>query len=140
METESLEVRQLDAEDVFKDIARIHESQRGGLPLGTICKISVGKASRYLSIRGLPAETLERRKLPTQAPNYILLDEVARSDLGLKLQSKYRFKIVPASWCGRVWWACSATDPAARVSALIATWSLALAVIGLVLGVWSVLR
>jgi hypothetical protein len=137
-ETEPLEVHQLDAVDVFRDIARIHESQRGALALGTICNVSVGNYSRYLSIRGLPNDMLTYRKLSVQDPKFILLDDVARGHLRIELHSRHRFKIEPANWCGKIKWACSASDPTARVSTLIAAWSLALAVISLLLGILSI--
>ena len=102
METEPLEVRQLDSFDVFKDMARVHESQRGNIPVGTICKVSIGSQTRYLSIRGLPNDVLESRRLPVNNPRYILLDDVSRRLLNVELQSIHRFKIEPASWCGRL--------------------------------------
>jgi hypothetical protein len=68
---------------------------------------------------------------------FILLDETTRALLGLEIGGKYQFEIVPAHWRGRIWWAYCASDPAARVATFIATWSLALAIIGGSLAVWS---
>lgn len=138
METEHLEVHQLDDVDVLKDMARLHKSQRGSLSLGTICIISVGDKNRFLSVRGLPDAMLEARNLPIQDPKYILLDETVRDHLGLELGKKYRFKITPARWWGRIRWAYSASDPAASVAAFIATWSFILAILGTLLAIWSI--
>lgn len=33
-----LEVRQVDAVDVYKDIARVHQTKRGNIPEGAICR------------------------------------------------------------------------------------------------------
>jgi hypothetical protein len=137
MNTTRLEVRQVDEGDTFKDIARIHDNYRPGVSPGTICKVTVGTKWRYLSVRGLPDRMLKERRLSTETPAYILVDEVTRSRLGLKVGDQYDFTFPKAKWWGRIWWAYGASDPAASVSTFIATWSFVLGIVSVVLGVWS---
>lgn len=88
----SLKVRQMLKEEVYTDTARINEENRINedkkrIPEGRVCKVCVGKKSRLLSLRG-----------DTESSGTIRLDDISRSDLGLKESQSYDFEFQ------EVWW------------------------------------
>ena len=129
-----LEVHQSLEKDVFTDTARIHESNRDGVGVGQICKLTVNGHSWWIAVRGLDVSTQSGNQ-----KNWIRLDEVTRERLGkLALFTSYEFNIEPASVCGRLRWAMTASNPLARLSLGIAIWSTILStVIGVMLG-WAI--
>ena len=71
-------------EDVFKDIARIAEPDRGGIREGSICTVSVNDHTKHLIVRGL-LDAL---------PGGIMLDEITRKAMGdLQEGITYDFQI-----------------------------------------------
>ena len=112
-------------EDVFKDIARIPEQDRGGIREGSICSITVNGHTKWVIVRGLE-ETLN---------DGIMLDEITRKALGnLQEGIHYDFKIKEAGICGQIKWACTVADRGARISAWIGIISILLGFLGAVLG------
>ena len=125
-----LEVHQVDAVDVYKDIARIHQTKRGNIPEGKICRFWVGKKSRLLAVRGLSDKILGERKQTTVDDfKNILLDEVTRDRLKLTLNETYTFKIRSAGWLGQFWWAWRSSDPGYRIATRLGVISLLLGLI-----------
>lgn len=123
--THLLEVHQVLDQDVLKDMARIHVSHRKGIGVGRICKLTANNHSTWVSARGLDTSSSSGDK-----PEWIRLDEITRERLGnLTLQKSYDFEIEPATAWGHIRWAMRASDPAARVSVLIAIWSAILSTI-----------
>lgn len=125
-----LTVQAAEKEDVYKDIARIPEMHRRSLggafvKEGCVCRVSVGRRSAYVLVRGLQS---------TSEP-VICLDERKRNELQVALGAAADFNLEPPSPIGEWLWGWSASDPAYRVCARLALLSLVLGVIGLALGV-----
>jgi len=120
-----LRVYQLWREDVFKDIARLPSSVRGGIGEGSVCVISANGHAKHLIVRGLE-ETLS---------GGIMLDEITRKLMGgMQEGLSYDFTIKEAGIWGQIKWACTAADRGARISAWIGIVSVALGVLGAILG------
>jgi hypothetical protein len=120
-----LRVYPLWREDVFKDIARIPEQNRGGIGEGSVCKISANGRTKHLIVRGLE-EPLS---------GGIMLDEITRKAMGnLQEGLSYDFAIKEAGIWGHIKWACTVSDRESRISAWIGIISLALGLLGAVLG------
>ena len=121
----NLRVYPLWREDVFKDIARIPQRDRGGICEGSVCSISANGHTKHLIVRGLE-ETLS---------GGIMLDEITREAMG-KLQEgfSYDFTIRQAGTWGQIKWACTVADRGARISAWIGVISIALGILGAILG------
>ncbi len=112
-------------EDVFKDIARIPEQDRGGIREGSICAISVNGHTKHLIVRGLE-DTLS---------GGIMLDEITRKAMGgIHEGMSYEFEIKEAGIWGHIKWACAVADRGSRISAWVGIISLALGLLGAVLG------
>ncbi len=122
--------------DVYKDIARIHWTERGAKRnrIGSIVAIRVDDGPRHLfSLRGLDNQDLGK----------IRFDFVARQALKLDIGTTHDFTIEEANPWQKLRWALHATDPVARIATWIALWSVVLAVIGLVIaviGLWPVIK
>ena len=127
-----LKVTKAKWDDVYRDIARIPEAVRVNnkgvvISEGSVCRISVGERSAYALARGL-ADSTERS---------IQLDERIRNQLGIKIGNEYDFLLQEVGLCGRLCWACRASDPAYRLAAHLALTSVILGAIGLILGILS---
>jgi hypothetical protein len=102
--------------DVYGDVARIHESQRGGIFAGSICIIRAFSEDRseigrhYVVVRGIDADNEPWKR------GWILLDETARERLGVAADKTYDFSIVrlrgPLSIC----WAWHSSNPSTRIA------------------------
>jgi hypothetical protein len=129
-----LTVNEMRLEDTWRDIARIPQDHRKD-PRGkrirraTICKVTVNNKHKLLAIHGA---------LPTagcpEGDAIMLLDSPTRNDLGVRVGVSYEVELRPVGWLGYWSWAWKASDPAYRVPAQISLISLALGVIGLLLG------
>lgn len=120
-----LTVKSARPDDVYKDIVRIHRSDRNSIRAGRVCRISVGVSYRYFIVRGLAQDE----------SGQILVDDISREALGLKLGQQYDFGIAPAGLIGQIRWACAVADPGARIAALLGVLSLVLGLIGVLLGI-----
>ena len=119
--------------DVYKDTARIHESNRAGIKAGRICRLfAKGFKSTLVAVRGLKdEEQLDVR-----------IDEVTRERLGishLEVGKLVEVRLREAWLLERIWWVMNASDPAARVSIWIAVISLVLGAVALVWTAFSTL-
>jgi hypothetical protein len=131
-ERQRLKVAEAAKEDVYKDIVRIHWRERGKRNhIGAIVSISVdGGRRRFLSLRGLPEEHRGE----------IRMDHVTRAELHLQLGETHEFAIRETNAWQKLVWAVRATDPAARIAAWIAVWSVIIAVLGLIFATWPIIH
>ena len=111
-------------EDVFKDIARIPERSRAGIREGSICAVSVNGHTKCLIVRGLEDTLYDR----------IMLDEHTRKALGVEDGGSYEFSVEETGIIGHVKWACTVSDRGYRISAWVGIISLALGMLGFILG------
>jgi hypothetical protein len=124
----TLEVADAIHGDAYKDIARIHWTERGGKRnrIGSIVAIRVDDGPRhFFSLRGLGDE--DRGK--------IRFDFVARQTLKLDTGTTHDFTIEEANPWQKLKWALHATDPVVRIATWIALWSGVLAIIGVVIAI-----
>src|ERR1051326_7413361 len=126
-----LQVHEALHDEVYKDIIRVYWEHRGDLEVNSIVKVIVNDSGpRYFAIRGLN---------PDKRDN-VYLDWLGRRRLGeLQLGEVYRFNISSTNPWEKLKWACLASDPASRIAAWIAVWSAVLGILGLVLGIISVI-
>lgn len=122
-----LRVASARSEEVVKDIIRVSRLDRGGIPSGQICKVTVEGRKKYFIVRGLSEEQ----------NGQILMDDLSRQSLGVDLGKQYDFEIQIAGIIGKIWWACTVTDPGARIAAWLGVLSVALGFLGVVLGALS---
>jgi hypothetical protein len=126
-----LQVHQVVEADVYKDIARIHYSQRKEIKEGRICRLSIGREHKLVAIRGLP--DCEK--------GWIRIDDITRSRLGLpKFDGTFPeadFDIREVSFVGRIKWAWQASEPAARIAAQLGMVSLLIAIAAIPWADWT---
>ena len=129
-----LTVRQIPRQDIYKDMVRIPETYRldvhdQKIPEGTICKLSMLGRGKLLAVRGRLG--MDRQE--------VFMDDKTRADLKVECGQDYDFQIRRTSWVGHIFWSARASDPAYRIPAKIALVSLILGVVGIALGILSVL-
>jgi len=125
---QKLTVYELPTEDCWRDMARIPKHYRkaeGGdrVARNTICEVTIAGKTKLLALRGC------RDKDPK-----ILLDSSTRIELSVEVGQTYDVTIHRVRWFGYWKWAWGAADPAYRLTTQISLISLALGVIGLILG------
>jgi len=125
---EHLEVKQVEKDDVFGDLARLHSSHRPGILAGQVCRIEVANSTIFAVARNTRGN--ER--------GTIYLDDALRSRLGVKDGMSYDFKVSKAGWYGQFVWAWTASNAVNRVAARLGVLSVLLGALGLMLGVLSV--
>jgi len=111
-------------EDVYKDMARISEKDRGEVREGSICTATVNGHIKHLLIRGLEE----------QLNGGIMMDEITRKALDVQEGMTYEFRIHQVGLFQQIKWACTLADAGPRISAWLAVISVALGIIGLALG------
>jgi|SRR5579862_2814096 len=121
-----LRVEQAQRAESYRDFARIHFNDRGGLKKGQVCLLSVNKKAAFVILRG------------SGNAGEIRLDLETRARLDLKLGQEATFKLTPMFVIGDFLWAWRASDPAYRIAARLGILSLVLGLIGLILGAWSI--
>jgi quercetin dioxygenase-like cupin family protein len=135
IERRKLKVEDAFHDDIYKDIVRIHWQERGKRNrIGAIVGISVdGSTPRFFSLRGLS----------NKYKGEIRFDHVTRDELRLRTGDVHDFAIKETNPWQKLLWAVRATDPAARIAACIAAWSVFIGILALVLagiGVIPVIR
>jgi hypothetical protein len=115
-------------EDVFKDIARIPQQDRGEIREGSVCTVTVNGLTKHLLIRGLEQ----------QLNGGIMLDEITRNTLQVQEGMPYDFTIKQGGWYQQLKWACTLADAGPRISAWLAVISVILGIVGLVLGLFGI--
>jgi hypothetical protein len=110
-------------DDVYKDIIRIAQADRGDLPTGRAYRVSANGRTAFFILRGVGPG----------AAGKALLDEAARDKLGVKAGEAYRLSLVGAGFLDELRWMWTATDPTYRAAGRLGVLSLALGIISLVL-------
>lgn len=121
--TVKLQVLTADAEDVYRDIARIPFEHRGRIEEGTLCLLKCNKRSSYVAIRGSPRHTDATIKLDDKTRRDLLIED---SELKGK---QFKFVIKTISFPRRYWAACFASDPFARITFQISLLALVLSIV-----------
>jgi hypothetical protein len=121
----TLKAKSAREEDVYKDIVRITEKDRGDLKTGRIHKFKTSNATAYFILRGNgPSDD-----------GKILIDEAARNKLNLGPSAESDFVIQQVGFWGELRWVWSATDPSYRIAGRLGVLSLFLGVLALGLGI-----
>ena len=129
-----LRVKKASSEDVYRDIVRIPELYRKDskgktIPEGSVCEISAKTNSIFAIIRG--KGDIEEGS--------IWLDERERNLLGLFVGEEVEFKLESVGFIGQICWGWRASDVAYRIVTRLAVTSVILGIIGLFLGILSLL-
>jgi hypothetical protein len=131
----NFEVRNLPAEDAWKDIVRVKNQYRqysngDHIHRGTICRIRMGAKSKWVVVHG--------RK--TDEP-VIQMDLNVRLALGVHEGETHDFSFERLSWIQTLWFPWNASDPGYRIPAQLGLISFflgtVLGAIGVVLGVMA---
>jgi hypothetical protein len=126
-----LKVRKLPEEDVLKDVVRLGDAYRDGIPNQTICLVRANRRKARGFVRGWGESS-------TGSEPIIGLDAAMRRKLGLEKDVEYDFQLIPLGGLGQFLWYLGASDPAVRLPAMLALVSLIVGVIGFFLGIVSV--
>lgn len=123
----TLTVQQVDWDDVFHDIVRVHLDHRPFAKAGAIVIVEHAGKSMRLAARGAPKNDRER----------IWLDLRSREKLELKPKAQAAITFRQAWLWDEFMWAWSATDPMPRIAARLGLVSVLLGVLGGLLGALS---
>jgi len=126
----SLLVHELDKDEVFQDIVKVHYSHRKGAYAGQII---------CLRAKGVPV-LAAARGAPNNDTGGIWLSSAMIGRLGLERGKKTDFEINKARWDQQFAWLWRATDPANRTAGRLGIISFILGLIGLFLGLMSLFR
>ena len=126
---QKLMIEELANQDGWKDMARVPKLYRldtKGKAIGhnKICKVIINDMTKLLAVRGCGSSDAK-----------ILLDLTTREFFHIKSQQVCDVELHPAGWIGYCKWAWNAADPAYRVPAQLSLISLALGLLGFILGV-----
>jgi hypothetical protein len=125
-----LKVHQVNKDDIFRDVVRLHRSHRQGINAGQICRVSTNGLTVLAVARGSPSNDV----------NGIWLDDAMRSRLGLKEGATTDFKIAKASWYEEFTWLWRSSDPVNRTAGRLGIISLVLGLIALLLGLIALFK
>lgn len=124
-----LEVVQAGVDDYFGDVARVHIRHRPGLRAGGLIAIETNGRKIVAAVRG-----------PTgNKSNTISLDTEFRERLNVKLGLEYEFTISKAGVFDSFIWGWKSSDPAKRVAMRLGLTSVAMGMVGLLLGCVSLI-
>jgi hypothetical protein len=125
-----LTVKSAALSDVFGDMARVNKDYRPFAKAGRVIRIRCeGKMVRAVA-RGEPAGGKDR----------IILDSSTRQKLGVKLNTPTNFTFEMADSWDEFVWAWQATDAMPRIAARLGLISVILGLIGLGLGIVSLIK
>jgi hypothetical protein len=130
-----LEIHQGKKEEVYRDIVRIPEAVRldeaaGTICEGRICKITSGRKTAYVIVRGVKNFELEGSPAHEHG-RCIHMDEATRKRLGVEETHSARFELEPCGWWGEFRWAWNATEIGYRISSRLGLLGLVLGLIAL---------
>ena len=138
----TLEVHQLSASEVYRDIVRVNEAHRTDKRMrrikeGGICVVRANGRECYAILRGYQDSSTPE----------IRMDDYTRGPdkLNLKLNHSYEFEFKVVRFFGTLRWAWNATEMGYQVASRIAIISFFMGLVGLLLGIdwrwlWSVMR
>jgi hypothetical protein len=124
-----LKVQNLASEDTWKDIVRINKGFRKDrvelhIPRGKICRITVGKNSKWVIVHGREPKD-----------NVIQMDLTTRLALEVETEQPYEFSLDQLPWIKTLWFPWKASDPMYRLPAQLSIVSFFLGVVLGVLGI-----
>lgn len=122
-----LVVHQVERDDVFHDLVRVHHSHRKGVRAGRVCRVSAN-GKNIIAIA---------RNSVSNSTKGIWLDNSQRSDLDVKAGKEADFNIESLPWYYEYLWVWQASDPVNRTAGRLGVVSLGLGIMGLLLGAWS---
>jgi hypothetical protein len=125
-----LKVHQVATSDVFQDMVRVYRSHRHGIRAGQLCRVKANGAT-ILAVA---------RESPNNETDGIWLDDAMRTRLGLREGTTADFEINGARWDQEFTWLWRASDPVNRTAGRLAVISFVLGLIGLLLGLISLLK
>ena len=125
----NLTVKQLPLQDVFQDMARLALEHRPHSKAGKVIVLQAGTRTARALARGAPGRDVSS----------IFLDDATRDRLGVSSGDQVDFLIRKARFWDEVIWGWQATNAVTRVGTRLAMLSVALGILGLFLGVISVL-
>jgi len=128
--SEQLKVLEIDLEDVFEDMVRVHLDHRPNIKAGQLAVVCVGKKTKRAVVRGSKANQR----------GVISMDLATRERLGLSAGATADFRFKKANLLDDWIWMWNATNASARAAARLGLISLILGFIGLVLGAVPLLR
>ena len=125
-----LTVTELKTEDVFLDMARVHQSHRPRISAGQILKVRFGRKSCLLVARGARAN--QRGSLS--------IDLKTRRALGIPAYGEeVDLTLSKANAFEDLVWGWRASEPISRIAVRLGLISVLLGLLGVGLGIWSVL-
>ncbi len=127
--SESFLVASAPADDVGRSRVRIHYTRRKGAPRFTVMKLARENPRKVIYACSLGHEG---------KPEEIQMDFDTRQALGVEPGETIDLETSKASLPGRMCWYWSAADPAIRIPAWLAVWSVGLGGLGLALSAFSV--
>lgn len=123
-----LTVRQVDIEDVFHDVVRVHLNHRPFAKAGAVVIVEHAGKKIRLAARGAPKND----------KTCVWLDLRSREKLGLQPNTQAAISFSKASLRDEFIWAWSATDPMPRAAARLGLLSVGLGFVGVLLGGLSI--
>jgi hypothetical protein len=122
-------VHQVDKEDIFEDLVRVHTTHRPTIVAGKIFRVASEKGTALAVARNSPKNDRDG----------IWIDDAMRGRLGVKTGDQEEFTFCAAKWWENPVWLWRLSNPANRVAAQLSIVSLVLGVIGLLLGIFSLI-
>jgi hypothetical protein len=123
-------VHQVSNDDIFQDIVRVHQSHRPGILAGRVFRVTANGQTVRAIARG--AIDNDRR--------FVWIDDAMRSRLNIAEGSEVEFTFGEGSWFDQFIWVWTASDPVTRTAGRLGVFSLLLGLIGLALGLISLLN
>lgn len=119
-----LKVHGADEDDVYEDIVRIPEKDRGELKTGAIHRFSTAKGAAYFILRGSKPDNAGK----------ILMDKASRDKLSLNPSEECDFDIREAGFWGEFCWVWRATNPVYKVAGRLGVLSFFLGIVAVIFG------
>lgn len=123
----TLKVMRSSKTDASRLIVRMNHDYRDGAGRWAVVRIRCADTSKTVLALALGHDT----------KNAIFLPYDVRSALKVEEGTSYNFQIAKVGWLGTIrWWLCS-KDPAVRIPAWLAVWSVGLGAASLIIAIWS---
>jgi len=124
-----LTVVNADQRDVMGDVARVDISHRPFARAGQVIVIRHGRKKAHAVARGASSA----------GKNSIALESAIRAKLGVRINQQATLNFEEAGYLTQLRWAWNASDAMARIAARLAVVSVGLGVLGLLLGIISLI-
>jgi hypothetical protein len=127
----NLTIVQLESDEFFEDMVRVHHEHRPNIGAGQICKITCGSRSAMAVARGAKSNSRDT----------IAVSGKTRKSLGISaFNESVTIEISEAGLLDQIIWGCRASDPIARIATQLGLLSLILGMLGVVLGIVSIIK